>query len=50
MLLSTTAGAGHFGPMTAIARACVEAGHEVRVAAPDKAAPFGYVDADEGKN
>ncbi|MCU1535739.1 MAG: hypothetical protein JWP82_90 [Humibacillus sp.] len=34
MLLSTTAGAGHFGPMTAIARACVAAGHEVRVAAP----------------
>lgn len=34
VLFSTTAGAGHFGPMVPVARACVEAGHEVAVAAP----------------
>ncbi|MEO7449184.1 MAG: glycosyltransferase [Humibacillus sp.] len=34
VLCSTTAGAGHFGPMVPVARACLEAGHEVRVAAP----------------
>ncbi|WP_256796071.1 glycosyltransferase [Terrabacter sp. Ter38] len=35
MLFATTAGTGHFGPMVPVARACVEAGHEVRVAAPE---------------
>jgi UDP:flavonoid glycosyltransferase YjiC (YdhE family) len=35
MLFATTAGAGHFGPMVPVARACVAAGHEVRVAAPE---------------
>src|SRR5829696_9846038 len=35
ILFSTTAGTGHFGPMTAMARACRAAGHEVRVAAPE---------------
>ncbi|KRB44283.1 glycosyltransferase [Terrabacter sp. Root181] len=35
MLFATTAGTGHFGPMTSVARACAEAGHEVRVAAPE---------------
>ncbi|MGW5239932.1 glycosyltransferase [Monashia sp. NPDC004114] len=34
MLFSTTAGAGHFGPLAPIARACAAAGHKVRVAAP----------------
>lgn len=34
MLFSTTAGAGHFGPMVPFARACRDAGHDVRVAAP----------------
>jgi UDP:flavonoid glycosyltransferase YjiC (YdhE family) len=34
VLFSTTAGAGHFGPMIPIARACAAAGHEVSVAAP----------------
>jgi UDP:flavonoid glycosyltransferase YjiC (YdhE family) len=34
VLFSTTAGAGHFGPLIPFARACVTAGHEVRVAAP----------------
>jgi len=34
MLFATTAGTGHFGPMVPVARACAEAGHEVRVAAP----------------
>jgi UDP:flavonoid glycosyltransferase YjiC (YdhE family) len=34
VLFSTTAGAGHFGPLIPFARACVAAGHEVRVAAP----------------
>ena len=34
VLCSTTAGDGHFGPLKAVARACAEAGHEVRVAAP----------------
>ncbi len=34
VLCSTTAGDGHFGPLKAVARACVQAGHEVRVAAP----------------
>lgn len=34
VLVSTTAGAGHFGPSLPFARACVAAGHEVAVAAP----------------
>ena len=34
VLFSTTAGAGHFGPMVPVARACVAAGHAVAVAAP----------------
>jgi len=34
MLFSTTAGAGHFGPMVPIAHACAAAGHAVAVAAP----------------
>ena len=34
MLFSTTAGAGHFGPMIPIAHACADAGHAVAVAAP----------------
>ena len=34
VLFSTTAGAGHFGPMIPIAQACLAAGHEVAVAAP----------------
>jgi UDP:flavonoid glycosyltransferase YjiC (YdhE family) len=37
ILFATTAGAGHFGPLVPFARAAVEAGHEVVVAAP---APF----------
>ena len=35
VLCSTTAGDGHFGPLKVVARACLNAGHEVRVAAPD---------------
>jgi len=35
VLLSTTAGAGHFGPMVPFARACQESGHQVKVAAPE---------------
>jgi UDP:flavonoid glycosyltransferase YjiC (YdhE family) len=34
ILVATTAGAGHFAPLVPFARACAEAGHEVRVAAP----------------
>jgi UDP:flavonoid glycosyltransferase YjiC (YdhE family) len=34
VLFSTTAGAGHFGPMIPVARACQAAGHAVAVAAP----------------
>jgi glycosyltransferase len=34
VLVATTAGAGHFAPLLPFARACVESGHEVRVAAP----------------
>lgn len=34
VLVATTAGAGHFTPLTPFARACDAAGHEVRVAAP----------------
>ncbi|WP_182524951.1 glycosyltransferase [Nocardioides dongkuii] len=34
VLVASTAGSGHFGPLVPVARACVEAGHEVAVAAP----------------
>ena len=34
VLFSTTAGSGHFGPLIPFARACVDAGHLVKVAAP----------------
>ena len=34
VLVSTTAGSGHFGPLVPFAVACRAAGHEVRVAAP----------------
>jgi UDP:flavonoid glycosyltransferase YjiC (YdhE family) len=35
VLVSTTAGAGHFGPLVPFARVCSAAGHEVAVAAPE---------------
>ncbi len=35
ILVSSTANDGHFGPLVPLARACVSAGHEIRVAAPD---------------
>lgn len=34
VLVATTAGPGHFAPLVPFARACTDAGHEVRVAAP----------------
>jgi UDP:flavonoid glycosyltransferase YjiC (YdhE family) len=34
VLFSTTAGAGHFGPLVAVARVCEAAGHKIAVAAP----------------
>ena len=34
VLVSTTAGSGHFGPLVPFAVACRTAGHDVRVAAP----------------
>ncbi len=34
ILVASTANDGHFGPLLPVARACVAAGHEVRVAAP----------------
>jgi hypothetical protein len=34
VLFSTTANDGHFGPLLPFVRACVQVGHEVRVAAP----------------
>lgn len=34
VLVASTAGSGHFEPLVPVARACVAAGHEVRVAAP----------------
>jgi UDP-glucoronosyl and UDP-glucosyl transferase len=34
VLCATTGNDGHFGPLLPFARACAEAGHEVRVAAP----------------
>jgi hypothetical protein len=40
VLLATTANAGHFMPMMPFAKACLRAGHEVRVAArPRSSAP-----------
>lgn len=58
VLVASTAGAGHFGPLVPVARACVDAGHEVAVAAPGSFAdevaaaglahlPFGDVAPDE---
>lgn len=58
ILGSTTAGAGHLGPMVPVLRACERAGHEVRVACPASfvpqveevglaAAPFGEPDPDD---
>lgn len=38
-LFTTTAGAGHFHPLVPVARALVEAGHEVAVAAPGSFGP-----------
>ena len=35
LLVSTTAGSGHFGPLVPFARACAAAGHEVAVTAPE---------------
>lgn len=35
VLVSTTAGSGHFGPLIPLARACLAAGHQVVVGAPD---------------
>lgn len=34
VLVASTAGAGHFGPLVPFARACLRAGHELLVAAP----------------
>jgi UDP:flavonoid glycosyltransferase YjiC (YdhE family) len=34
ILFATTAGAGHFGPMIPVARACLAVGHDVLVASP----------------
>ncbi|HET6165874.1 MAG TPA: glycosyltransferase [Marmoricola sp.] len=39
VLCSTTANDGHFGPIVPFARACLTAGHEVRVAAPASYGP-----------
>ena len=39
VLVASTAGAGHFEPMTPFVRAAVAAGHEVVVAAPEGLAP-----------
>lgn len=39
VLVATTAGAGHFGPLVPFARSCREAGHQVAVAAPRSFAP-----------
>jgi UDP:flavonoid glycosyltransferase YjiC (YdhE family) len=40
VLLTTTAGAGHFGPLVPFAEACRRRGHEVLVAAPEPFAPI----------
>ena len=45
MWVSTTAGAGHFGPLVPFARSCAAAGHQVVVAAP---ASFAAEVADAG--
>ncbi|MBA2767663.1 MAG: glycosyltransferase family 1 protein [Sporichthyaceae bacterium] len=37
--MATTAGEGHFGPLVPFARSLIDAGHEVRVAAPASFAP-----------
>ncbi len=39
VLASTTAGAGHLGPLVPFARALVDAGHEVVMAAPASFGP-----------
>jgi UDP:flavonoid glycosyltransferase YjiC (YdhE family) len=39
VLFSTTANDGHWGPLAPFAQACVAAGHEVRVAAPESYGP-----------
>ena len=39
VLFTTTAGSGHFHPLVPVARALVEAGHEVAVAAPGSFTP-----------
>ena len=39
VLVATTAGAGHLAGLLPFARACVRAGHEVRVVAPASFAP-----------
>lgn len=39
VLFSTTANDGHFGPLLPFVTACVAAGHEVRVAAPESYGP-----------
>jgi UDP:flavonoid glycosyltransferase YjiC (YdhE family) len=35
IVFATTAGAGHFGPLVPVAHACIAAGHDVVVAAPE---------------
>ena len=40
ILMSSTSGAGHVGPLIPFAEASVQAGHEVRIAVPDKALPI----------
>jgi UDP:flavonoid glycosyltransferase YjiC (YdhE family) len=37
ILMSSTSGAGHVGPLIPFAEACLRAGHDVRIAVPDKA-------------
>ena len=39
VLVATTAGEGHFGPLVPFARSLIDAGHEVRVAAPASFSP-----------
>lgn len=39
VLIATTAGAGHFAGVLPFAKACIDIGHEVRVAAPASFAP-----------
>jgi UDP:flavonoid glycosyltransferase YjiC (YdhE family) len=40
ILFATTRGAGHFGPLTPFAHACLRAGHDVLVAGPPSIAPL----------